>query len=74
MEEREIFEMIVKADEALKYATAEKAAPRAKRARELLLKAREEARAAGIEGLISLADQRLLDLESLDKGTEASGP
>ena len=72
MEAREIFELIVKADEALKHATEEKAAARARQAHELLTRARDEARAIGNEDLVRQAEQRLSDLETLldlDGGT-----
>ncbi len=62
---REIFELIVKADEKLKYATAAKADTRAQQARDLLTKARDEATAIGNDALVRQATQRLEDLESL---------
>jgi hypothetical protein len=65
MEPREIFDLIVKADESLKYATDEKAEPRRKRARALLEQARDEARAIGNDALVSQAEQRLADLDGL---------
>jgi hypothetical protein len=65
MEPKDIFELIVKADEALKYATAEKAAARAHQARELLTRAIEEARAIGNEPLVQQAETRLADLDKL---------
>ncbi len=65
MEPNEIFELIIKADEALKYATEAKAAARAAQARRLLTEARDEARAIGNEGLVTQAERRLADLEEL---------
>jgi hypothetical protein len=62
MEPKEIFDLIVKADEALKYATAEKAAARAEQARRYLLQARDEARAIGNDALVQQAERRLADL------------
>ncbi len=61
----EIFRLIVKADDAVKYATADKLAARIDRARRLLLQARQEADAIGNDALRALADRRLADLESL---------
>ena len=65
MDPNEIFELIIKADEALKYATEEKATARAAQARRLLTEARDEARAIGNEGLVTQAERRLADLEQL---------
>ncbi|HET9332569.1 MAG TPA: hypothetical protein VFQ21_03185 [Gemmatimonadota bacterium] len=62
MEPQEIFELIVKADEKLKYATAGKQDVRRGQARELLLQARSEAEAIGNEALVQQADTRLADL------------
>ena len=71
MQEREIFELIIKADEALKYATEEKKQARARQARTWLTQARDEARAIGNQALIDQADRRLADLEAL-VGEDAS--
>jgi len=65
LDPKEIFELIVKADEALKYATEEKGAARTKQARDLLVRARDEARAIGNDGLVEQAERRLADLEDL---------
>jgi hypothetical protein len=62
MEPNEIFEMIVKADEKLKYATAGREDVRRKQARELLVRALEAAREVGNAGLIAQAETRLADL------------
>jgi hypothetical protein len=63
MDPKEIFELIVKADEALKYATPEKAAARAAQARTWLLRARDEALAIGNHALVEQAERRLVDLD-----------
>jgi hypothetical protein len=65
LEPKEIFELIIKADEAIKYATAEKAAARAGQARDLLTRARDEAQAIGNQALVDQAERRLADLASL---------
>jgi hypothetical protein len=65
---KEIFELIVKADEALKYATEEKAAVRTRQARDLLTRARDEARTIGNQGLVDQAERRLADLDALPGG------
>lgn len=62
----EIFELIVKADEKLKYATAERGDQRREQARELLAKAREAARAIGNDGLVAQAETRLGDLDGIE--------
>jgi hypothetical protein len=72
MDPKEIFELIVKADERLKYATDAKAAARVEQARGFLLRARDEARAIGNDALVAQADQRLADLEALpDRAPDA---
>ena len=68
MDPKEIFELIVKADEALKYATEEKAAARTRQARDLLTRARDEARGIGNQGLVEQAERRLADLDALSGG------
>lgn len=65
MEPKEIFDLIVKADEKLKYATASKADTRAQQARALLEQARAEAEAIGNDALAQQASRRLADLEAL---------
>ena len=62
MDAKEIFELIVKADERLKYATPEKADARKAQARDLLVQALEEARAIGNDQLVHQAETRLADL------------
>lgn len=66
--------MIVKADEALKYATPDRADARARRARDFLERARREALEIGNDALVGQAERRLADLESLldpDGGRES---
>ena len=65
MEPKEIFELIVRADEAVKYATPDKAEARIGQARRLLERARGEAAAIGNDGLVTQAEQRLADLDTL---------
>jgi len=62
MEPQEIFELIVKADEKLKYATAAREDARREQARALLEQAREAAVAIGNDALVAQADLRLADL------------
>jgi len=64
MEPNEIFELIIKADERLKYAHEDNAGLRSQQARELLVKARDAAREIGNEGLVQQAETRLADLDS----------
>lgn len=66
MDPREIFQLIIKADEAVKYATGDKAAARTSRARELLIQARDEAAAIDNPALVEQAEQRLSDLDRLN--------
>ncbi len=58
----EIFELVIKADEKLKYATAANADVRRAQARELLELARDAASAIGNDGLVAQAETRLVDL------------
>ena len=62
MDANEIFELIVKADERLKYATPAKADARKAQARDMLVQALEEARAIGNDELVRQAEIRLADL------------
>jgi hypothetical protein len=62
MEPREIFELLIKADEKLKYATDANREIRKRQAKDLLLQALEAAREAGNAGLLAQAEQRLTDL------------
>jgi hypothetical protein len=59
---KQIFELIVKADEKLKYATDANRELREHQAKELLLEALEAAREAGNAALVAQAEQRLTDL------------
>jgi hypothetical protein len=63
MEPSEIFELIVKADEKLKYATAEQNDTRRRQAVDLLRQARDAAREIGNDSLVQQAQLRLADLE-----------
>jgi hypothetical protein len=62
MESSEIFELIVKADEKLKYATASQADTRKEQAKDLLTQARDAAREIGNDALVQQAELRLSDL------------
>ncbi len=62
MDPKEIFELIIKADEKLKYATDANRELRSSQARTLLGQARDAAREIGNEGLIQQAETRLADL------------
>ena len=64
MEPSEIFELIVKADERLKYAHEDNAGQRTQQAREMLVKARDAAREIGNDGLVQQAETRLADLDA----------
>jgi hypothetical protein len=59
---KEIFELIIKADEKLKYATDANREIRERQATELLLRALEAARDVGSDALIAQAERRLTDL------------
>ena len=65
MEPNEIFELIVKADEKLKYATTGKQDARKRQARELLEQARAAAVEIGNDALVRQADTRLADLKQV---------
>ncbi len=58
----EIFDLIIKADEKLKYSNEANMELRRSQAIELLLQARTEAQAAGVEQLVQQAQTRLTDL------------
>ncbi len=62
MQPEEIFELIVKADEKLKYSDADNARTRERQARELLVQALEAAREIGNDALVQQARTRLADL------------
>jgi hypothetical protein len=63
MEPNEIFELIIKADEKLKYAKAGREDVRTQQAVDLLREARTEAEAIGNDALVAQVDTRLADLE-----------
>ena len=63
MEPKEIFELIIKADEKLKYATAGREDIRHQQAVDLLRQARSEAEAIGNDALVVQVDTRLADLD-----------
>lgn len=65
MEPNEIFELIIKADEKIKYAKPGKGDLRAGQARILLERARDEAHDIGNDALVTQAERRLADLEAL---------
>ena len=65
VEPNEIFELIIKADERIKYAKPGKGDLRAGQARELLEQARDAAREIGNDALVTQAETRLADLDTL---------
>ena len=69
MDPKEIFELIIKADERLKYATPDKADTRVAQARDLLNQAKAEAQAIGNTPLVEQADRRLADIETTFGGS-----
>jgi hypothetical protein len=74
VEPNEIFDLIIRADDAVKYATEDKMAVRAEQARRLLVQARDEARAIGNEALVRQAERRLADLDALPLATPTPAP
>jgi hypothetical protein len=68
MDPREIFELIVQADEKLKYAKPGVQDVRVDQARELLKNARDEAAAIGNDALVQQAETRLSDIDRLLAG------
>jgi hypothetical protein len=62
MDPKEIFELIIKADEKLKYATDANRELRSTQARALLEQARDAAREIGNDALVQQAETRLADL------------
>ena len=62
MDPKGIFELIIKADEKLKYATGANTPLRQQQARALLEQARDAAREIGNEALVQQAETRLADL------------
>jgi hypothetical protein len=63
----EIFQLIIKADERLKYATDERGAARREQAKAMLQQAIEAARAIDNDGLLAQAQRRLTDLAALEQ-------
>jgi hypothetical protein len=68
MDPKDIFELIVKADEKLKYSTEANTAQRRQQAIDLLVQARDEAREAGVDQLVTQAETRLADLGASEGG------
>jgi hypothetical protein len=68
MDPREIFELIVQADEKLKYAKPGVQDVRVDQARDLLKNARDEAAAIGNDALVQQAETRLSDIDRLLAG------
>ena len=66
MEPQKIFEIIIKADEKLKYAHEDNAGLRRQQARDLLVQARAAATEIGNDALVQQADTRLADLEKAE--------
>jgi hypothetical protein len=62
MEPHEIFELIIKADEKLKYAHEDNAGVRRRQARDLLGQARAAAVEIGNDALVQQVETRLADL------------
>ncbi|MFL5790119.1 MAG: hypothetical protein ACJ76A_01325 [Actinomycetota bacterium] len=62
MEPKDIFELIIKADEKLKYSNEANMDLRTQQAIELLTQARDAAREIGNEALVQQAETRLADL------------
>jgi hypothetical protein len=67
MEPNEIFELIIKADEKLKYAHEDNRGLRKQQAHALLVQAREAAVEIGNDALVHQADTRLTDLGATDQ-------
>jgi len=59
---KEIFELIIKADERVKYSNEANMDQRKQQAIDLLLQARDAARDIGNDALVQQAEQRLADL------------
>ena len=62
MDPKDIFDLIIKADEKLKYATDANRELRSSQARALLEQARDAAREIGNDALVQQAETRLADL------------
>jgi hypothetical protein len=59
---KDIFELIIKADERVKYSNEANMDQRKQQAIELLQQARDAAREIGNDALVEQAEQRLVDL------------
>ena len=68
MEPNEIFELIIKADEKLKYAKAGREDVRTQQAIDVLRQAKTEAEAIGNDALVAQVDTRLADLDDASGG------
>ena len=62
MDPKEIFELIIKADERVKYSNEANMEQRKQQAIGLLTQARDAAKEAGNEQLVQQAETRLMDL------------
>ena len=62
MDPKEIFELIIKADEKLKYSNEANMDLRKQQAIDLLTQARDAAKEAGNDALVQQAETRLTDL------------
>jgi hypothetical protein len=62
MDAKDIFDLIIKADERLKYSNEKNMEQRKQQAIDLLTQARDAARDAGNEQLVQQAETRLTDL------------
>ena len=63
----EIFQLIIKADERLKYATDARSGARREQAKQMLQQALDAAREIGNNALIEQAQRRLADLDASDR-------
>ena len=73
MDPKDIFELIIKADEKLKYATDANRGIREQQAKELLVQALAAAREIDNAALIGQAEQRLTDLGEGPRPPAAAG-
>jgi hypothetical protein len=75
MEQQEIFELIIKADEKLKYAPEDTGGLRGGQARARLVRARAAATEIGNDALVQQVDTRLADLDGPEGEPEGkAGP
>ena len=65
MDPRDIFQLLIDADEKLKYAKPGVQDVRIKQARDLVTRARDAASEIGNDALVAQADARLADLDSI---------